>query len=272
MQLETKAEISKATLSLLVIVSWLFLSGLVVLVLCVGFEVNPFQERTTGFLIAAFTGLIGVAAILVLLNVATNISLIADTKLSELKIETGQGALRKWLLAFLAFTVVAAGLIAGGTYLSKEKYLNVVQRQANEVLRENGSLLEEISGLLAANKNEDYRRIYDILTFLRDQRHDLPQLSLIYSGKFGDKAALFMVGPYDYQDWDKQGYVGKYYGCKQNVDCDYLKKFFAGEKTNTLTKYTLRDDQFYIYIPYTGKGARFVLLFERVNSYGKIGS
>lgn len=272
MRLETKAQISKATLSLLVIVTWLFLSGIVVLVLCVGFQVNPFRETTTGFLIAAFTGLIGVAAILVLLNVATNISLIADSKISELKIETGQGALRKWLLAFLAFTVVAAGLIVGGTYLSKEKYLNVVQQQANDVLKENGNLLEELSQLLASNKSEDYKRIYDILTFLRDQRQDFPQMTLIYSGQFGAKSALFVVSPYDYQEWDKRGYMAKYYGCKQSVDCDYLKKFFAGQKTEVLRKYTLRDDQFYIYIPYTGKAARFVLLFERVNSYGKIGS
>jgi len=272
MQLETKALIAKTTLSLLVVVTWLFLSGLVVLVLCVGFQVNPFQERTTGFLIAAFTGLIGVAAILVLLNVATNISLIADAKLSELKIEARRGALRGWLLAFLAFTVAAAGLIVGGTYLSKEKYLTVVQRQANEVLKENGNLLEEISQALAANKDEDYRRIITILTFLKDQRRDFPQLSLIYSGKFGDKATLYVLSPYEYQDWDKRGYVPKYYGCSQNLDCDYLRKFFAGQKTDALRKYTLRDDQFYIYIPCTGKGARFVLLFERSNSYGKIGS
>jgi hypothetical protein len=272
MQLETKAQISKATLSLLVVVTWLFLSGLVVLVLCVGFQVNPFQERTTGFLIAAFTGLIGVAAILVLLNVATNISLIADAKLSELKIETRPGALQKWLLAFLAFTVVAAGLIVGGTYLSKEKYLNVVERQANEVLKENGNLLEEIGRLLVSNKTEDYQRIHEILTFLRGQRQDFPQVTLIYSGQFGDKGALFVIGPYDYQEWNSRGYVARYYGCKQSVDCDYLKKFFAGQKTTVLQKYTMRDDQFYIYIPYSGKGARFVLLFERVNNYGKIGS
>jgi len=272
MQLETKAEISKATLSLLVIVTWLFLSGLVVLVLCVGFEVNPFQERTTGFLIAAFTGLIGVAAILVLLNVATNISLIADAKLSELKIEPRQGALRKWLLAFLAFTVAAAGLIAGGTYFSKEKYLNVVQRQASEVLKENGNLLEEISLLLVSNKTEDYQRITEILTFLRDQRGDFPQVSLIYSAKFGDKAALYDINPFWVEEWEKKGYEKSYYRCQRGVDCDYLAKFFAGQETGVLRKYTLRDDQFYIYIPYTGKGARFVLLFERVNNYGKIGS
>jgi hypothetical protein len=56
------------------------------------------------------------------------------------------------------------------------------------------------------------------------------------------------------------------------LDCDYLTKFFSGEKVDILRKYTVRDDQFYIYIPYSGKESRFVLLFNRSNSYGKLGS
>jgi hypothetical protein len=51
-----------------------------------------------------------------------------------------------------------------------------------------------------------------------------------------------------------------------------LRKFFSGEKIEVLQKYTIRDGQFYIYIPFTGNGARFVLLFDRRNSYGKVGS
>jgi hypothetical protein len=40
--------------------------------LCAGLEINPLRETTTSFLAAAFVGLAGVAALLVLLNVATN--------------------------------------------------------------------------------------------------------------------------------------------------------------------------------------------------------
>ena len=71
MRLETKAQIAKATLILLVIVAVLFFLGGFVIVLCAGLGVNPFRETTTSFLVSAFIGLIGAATILVLLNVAT---------------------------------------------------------------------------------------------------------------------------------------------------------------------------------------------------------
>ena len=66
MKLETKVQIAKTSLSLLVIVAVVFLLGVVVLVVCTGLQINPFRETTTSFLLAMFTGLIGVAAILVL--------------------------------------------------------------------------------------------------------------------------------------------------------------------------------------------------------------
>ncbi len=87
MRLGTKAQIAKATLSLLTLVSSLFLLGVLVLVLCVGLNINPFKETTSAFLVSAFAGLIGVVVVLVLLNVAVNVSLIADAKIAELKIE-----------------------------------------------------------------------------------------------------------------------------------------------------------------------------------------
>jgi hypothetical protein len=100
MQLGTKAQIAKTTLSLLTLVASLFFLGVLVLVLCVGLQINPFRETTTSFLVATFVGLIGVAAVLVILNVATNISLLADAKIVELQIEPRPGILKKWVLDF----------------------------------------------------------------------------------------------------------------------------------------------------------------------------
>ena len=120
MQLETKAQIAKATLSLLTIVASLFLLGVLVFVLCAGLNINPFRETTTSFLIAAFVGLIGVAAVLVLLNVATNLSLIADAKITELRIETRPRVLRKWSVAFGIGAVILAGLVFARIFLQGE--------------------------------------------------------------------------------------------------------------------------------------------------------
>jgi hypothetical protein len=272
MELDTKSQIARATLSLLTVVVSLFFLGILVLVLCAGLQINPFKETTTSFLIAAFIGLIGVAVVLVLLNVATNVSLIADAKIADLRIEPRRGLLRKWSVTFCVVAVILVGLVFGGTYLSKERYLGVVHAQADEVLKENRGLLEEVSRLLASGKPEDYKRIFEIRTFLENQRSGLPQLTLIYSGKFGDKLAFYRVNEYFPGDLEKRTYAPVYFACTQNLDCEYLTRFFSGEKLDILQKYTLREDQFYIYIPFTGNEARFVLLFERKNSYGKFGS
>ncbi len=272
MELETKAQISRATLSMLVVVASLFFLGVLLLVLCTGLEINPFRETTTSLLVAAFAGLAGVAAILVLLNVATSMSLIADAKIAELRIAPRRGVLRKWLLAFGLAAAVLVALVSGGTYLSKEKFLGIVHTQADEVLKANKNLLEEISQRLATGKVEDYKRIAEIRTFLQNQRSGLPQLTVIYSGKFADKLAFYKVNEYFTDYPPTRAYTPEYFTCTQNLDCEYLTKFFSGQKVDVLQKYTVRDDQFYIYVPFVGSETRFVLLFDRRNSYGKLGS
>lgn len=115
MNLQTHSEIARATLSILTVVVVVFLIGLVVLVLCTGLQINPFKETTTSFLIALFVGLIGVAAVLVLLNVATNLSLIAEARIAELRVEPRPAVLKKWSAAFAIIAVTVAAVIFGGT-------------------------------------------------------------------------------------------------------------------------------------------------------------
>lgn len=269
MKLQTKAQLSKVTLSLLSSVAFAFLLGIIVLVLCVGLRINPFKETTTGFLLASFLGLIGVAAILFLLNVATNISLIADTKVAELKIESNTPVTKKWAVVFLASCVTLTGLIFAGTYISKEKFIGVVHAQADEVLKENETLLEQISFLLNSGTCNDYKKIGDIRSFLRHQRHDLPDLTLISSGQFEDKTVFHAINSSPY---NCDTYKPPYFECTKDIDCAYLKGFFSGSNVAVLQKYSLSGDDFRIYIPYVGKSGRFILLFERRNSYGKMGS
>ena len=242
------------------------------LVLCAGLEINPFRETTTSFLLSGFSGLIGVAAVLVLLNVATSISLIADAKVAELKIEPRRGLLKKWFVAFFVVAAILVGVIFVGTYVSNKHQLAGVRTQVDEVLKENDGLLQEVSRLLASGKFEDYKRIFDIREFLAKQRSELPELTLIYSGKFGDKQAFYQVAESLNGDVEKRIYNPNYFPCTRNLDCSYLTKFFSGGNVDVLQNKTIRDSQFYIYVPYIGKEARFVLLFARRTYYGGIGS
>ena len=148
MQPDTKAQIAKATLSLLTIVASLTLLGVLVIVLCAGFGINPFRESTTTFLLSAFSGLIGIGLLLMLLNVATSISLIADGTVSQLGIQPRANVLKKWFVAFVGAAVALTAIVFVGTYFSKERYLKVVHEQADEVLKDNHGSLEQISRLL----------------------------------------------------------------------------------------------------------------------------
>jgi hypothetical protein len=259
-------------LSLLVIVAVVFLLGVVVLVVCTGLQINPFRETTTSFLLAMFTGLIGVAAILVLLNVATNISLIADARIAELQVQPRPGILKKWFVMFASAAAVLVGFVFLGTYLSKERFLQVVGQQVNEVVNDNRSSFEEIGHLLISGKPEDFKRINEIHNYLVTRRPDLSQLTIIYSGKMGDKVVFYKTQGDYYYNPKTQNDPRIYYTCSPRIDCTYLNKFFAGASVDILRKYTMRDDRFCLYVPVATSDSRFVLLFERWNSYGKIGS
>ena len=206
------------------------------------------------------------------MNVATDISMIAEASIAGLKVEPRADALKKWVVIFFAAALFLAGLVIGGTYFSRARYLNVVQAQADEVLQQNENLLAEISQRLAAGQATDFKRIFEIRNFLAHQRSGLPNLTIIYAGKFGDKLALYQASGFYWGDTDKNTFQPAYFECTRNLDCDYLKKFFSGDKVDVLKKSTIRDSQFNIYIPYIGKETRFVLLFDSRNSYGKLGS
>jgi len=94
---------------------------------------------------------------------------------------------------------------------------------------------------------------------------------VIFAGKFMDRQALYSVDGLYYLA-PTEDFAPPYYACTPKQDCEYLTKFFSGEKVEPVKKYHLRDDQFYIYIPFVGKETRYVLLFRRENSYRKIGS
>jgi hypothetical protein len=274
MLLETKAQVAKVSLSLLIGIVWLFLLGVVVLVLCGGLNINPFRETTTSLLISAFVGAIGIIAALVLVNVATSVSLIADAKVSELGVAPTAGRAKLWVALFVGLSLVLTGVVFAGTYLSKRKYIKVVRHQAEAVVNENAPLLSELSKALASGTPAEYKHAEEIREFIENQRAELPGVTIVYADKFENRIALRMLNRSRYWlDQDKnESYRPEYYRCNEHIDCDYLKSFFAGNGISTLEQYDFRGSEYSIYIPVVGKESRYVLLFSRRNSYGKIGS
>jgi hypothetical protein len=263
-------EIAHLTLNSLMIVAAMFALGVVVLVLCTGLRINPFREKTTSFLLAVFGGLIGLASILVLLNVATNISIIADARTAGANAIPQANVLLKWFPVFFGTALALVGILFAGTNLSRKKYLQIVRAQADDVLKQNEELIKEISRLLASGESNDYKRVGEIRAFLANQRKDLPVLTIIYCGEFADRSAFYKIDGFFPEVPDKV-YKPEYFACTQNLDCDYLNMFFSGTKVDVLQKST-DTNSFFIYIPVASEESRYVLLFERRNHYGKFGS
>lgn len=271
MNIRTKLQLSRISFFLLTLVTFLFLLGILVLVLCFGLQINPFGQMTSTFLLTVFIGLIGAVAVLVLFNVATSINLIADVKMSESKIETSGGGLKKWIAVFSVTAATLACIVVAGTYVSKYRYLAVVRSQADEVLKQNADLLESIASLLASGKYADFKKAHEICNFLEHQRSGFPKLEIIYAGDYDGRMVNYKIDGYFGGNAGRTAYAPSYFRCSKGLDCDYLKRFFSGEKVDAMQKFTFRDDQFYIYVPYIGKESRFVLLFNKQNRYGKSG-
>lgn len=269
MRLETKIQLSSLSLRALSLAAALFVVGLFVIVLCLGLGVNPFREQTTSLLISSFMGLIGLCTVSVLLSVAANLSILADVRLAS----TGVAPPRfpaMWLLILGVVSIIIAAGIGASTYYSKQRYLTVVLGQALEVATENSDIIEDIARLSAKTDLESYTQIAKKVQYLKSQREGLPDLQIIFQSQRGGKLSLRRAGDYNYSS--QTAFEPPYYACRKEVDCDYLKAFFDGKNVKSKSDYTLKDDMFYVYLPVVTSAGRIVLLFDKQNHYGKVGS
>ncbi len=271
MNIETKAQLSKTTLYVLMLVASCIIVGTVVIILCTGLSINPFRERTSGFLVASFMGLIGIAFVSLFLNVAANLSLLAEAKILEQRVDASRHGLRPWFIGVALATFSGIAVVAGGARLSERKFLAVVRGQAEEILSENDDAVVKIGVALKAKRLEALSDMPDLIHFLESRRRDLPDLELIYAGEFQGKRALRVIRKYNWNGPQAQKAPPPYFECDRSVDCDYLSRFFDGQKSDVLEKISDRDS-YRIYFPEERDGMRFVLLFGRTQSYGKLGS
>ncbi len=272
MNLETKAQLSRVTLYLLMLIASLFVVGTVVIVLSTAVEINPFRERTSAVLAVAFACLVGTAFAALFLNVAANLSLIAEAKALESHVTGRKHGLRPWYIGVAAAALVAAAVVVGGARVSHRRFLAVVRAQAQELLAEHDELVGKAAAALAAGRSRDMAKVPELLHFIESQRSGLPDLSLIYAGKFQGRRALRVIGQYGWdEDSAKKNVPPPYFSCDRGVDCEYLKSFFDGEPSRMFEKAD-GSGSYLIYMPFERAGARFVLRFGRRYSYGKIGS
>lgn len=252
-----------------------FIVATVIFVICASFSLNPFRQTATQLMIYVFTGATCIAFVSLFLNVATNISLIADAKISEVKsANQNTKSAHKWFIGFAAFCILVGTFVVLSSIWSEKRQLEVVTTTAADVVEQNKEVITSIAGILAQKDNKHFLEISPKLNFIEKQRAGLPDLRLLYQGNFEGRPATYEIESYNYYSGPKKDevYNPKYYSCEKGTDCEYLNDFFAGRINNKLKNYQRHKDEYSVYIPVVEGKARFILLFKKYERYGKVGS
>ncbi len=279
MNIPFKAQLSKATLWLLLVLSSLFVIAIVILTLCSGLGLNPFLEGTTVLLVSLFVGILGLGMMALLLNVAANLSLISEVHLSRSAIAAGPSHFKRWLYGTLALCLLAIVTVTTGSFYSEKAFLKTVRNQAEAIVGDNRKTIDKIGALLAKDTPESYREIASLVKFLESQRKDLPRVVVIHFKPFEDKMSYQSITSYllntDIGIGLPQPITSSevnYFECTEDKDCDFLKSFSEGKTVSPLEWHSQGKNDFVIYFPMEASGVRFVLLFSQYTSYGKLGS
>lgn len=252
----------------------LLLIGTTVLITTLSFGINPFKSNTTAFLSLSFFSLIGLGGVALMLNIAANLSLIAEGRSESQRASTtmfqSNKVIQIWAIATTSAAILAVIIIVGLDSASEERKFKLVEELANEVLEGNIKLIEKVADDL---KSEEVVRLAAIpkkLEFLKMQRQDLPELLMIYSEDFEGQRAYRVINSWNVNPLIKdQKYP--FYSCSKDIDCEQLKTFFEG---GSLKKFSVKQkglDEYSVYYPFELNSARFILLFNKGMRFGSGG-
>lgn len=232
------------------------------------FDLNVFTSRTSGFLFS----FIGFSSVIVLcsaiLNISLNISLIADSRVKDLK-ETGTSFVtNKFLFYALGFVAALVLFLFLGDFLTRQNEKDKLISEANDIITRYQTSIDKIPvGFADTSKIGD---IPEVLKFLSNQKQEFPSVSLITSDNYdGQLTFLQILGHEGKVNLKKPFYNNSFYKC-QAQDCDYLNNFFTG-KTNENHFWTKEND-YKLYFPFDKNGRKFILLFTKYERGGKMGS
>jgi len=271
MNLKIAQAISRFSLYIILAVVLLLSIAIGIGLLCAGLNINPFSARITSLMAALFAGSIGLAAVAMLLNMAVNLSIIADRNSGIFNAEGNAAILKKYSKIYLLVILATALIVIAGTFASRYHYKTQLRQQAAGIIAQNTAIIDKIKTAVISGQDADLNTIPDKLEFLTKQRQDFPGVLLLYSGQYESKTALYQMG-YWSKTSDLKLFKKSYYSCRQNLDCEYLNNFFGGKNTAPLQHIDYTRDTYLVYQPFAMDGARFVLLFSKQENYGKLGN
>jgi ABC-type multidrug transport system fused ATPase/permease subunit len=256
--------------------TWIMIGtiGLIILwflgfIVSVTFDLNVFTSRTSEF----FFSIIGFAFVLVtcaaILNISLNISLIADSKVQNIKEnETKSFLTRKffYLSGLLIFLLI--GFLFIGDFLSRQNEKIKLENEANDLISRFSQSIEEMT--LFIQDTSQIEKIPEFLKVLSNQKEEFPTITLITSDNYKGETVFLEINNWASKHSLKEPYFDhSFYKCNLN-DCEYLQKVF--ENNNIESYFWTEKNNYKYYYPVEKNGKKIVLLFTKFERYGKIGS
>jgi len=264
----TKIKISNLTTWIMIITIVLIGLWFIGFVVSNTFDLNVFTRRTTEF----FFSIIGFAFVLVacsaILNISLNISLIADSKVQELKVDSKPTINKKFLYLTGLIVIFLIGFLFVGDYLSRQNEKNKLVNEVKDILDRYDQSIEEIS--LFLQDTSKIGEIPDILKFLSNQKEEFPTITLLTSDKYKGELVFLEIKSWSNEKSLKEAYYGNsFYKCKKE-DCEYLQEIF---ETKSIESFLWTEKNNYkFYFPVDRNEKKFIVLFSKYKRYGKIGS
>lgn len=270
MKLQTKtrlANISIWVIIVTIVIIALFFFGFLI---SNTFDLKVFANKTSSFIWTLFAASMVIVICGAFLNISLNIGIIADSKVSELS--NGQNDKstfnKKFLYIVFMILIVIGGLLFLGDFLTRQNEKNKLIAECEETLSRYDKSIIDISNALTDTAL--IGQIPDILKLLGEQKQEFPSIILITCEIYKDQLTYLKITPYmSKSSLKKELYDFSFYPCDKN-DCEYLKEVF--EKNKTDYNFWSEENNYKLYYPIIKGEKKFILLFSKVERYGKIGS
>lgn len=233
------------------------------------FNLNVFTSRTTEF----FFSIIGFAFVLVacaaILNISLNISLIADSKIQDLKLDQTKTIFnKKFFFSSGLLILTLIGFLFIGDYLTRQNEKNKLVTEAKDLIDRYEQSIDELT--LFIQDTATVGKVPEILKFLSNQKSEFPTVTLLTSDQYKNETVYLQVTSWTSEKTLKEPYFDySFYKCSK-VDCEYLKKVFENGNNDSYLWTEKNDYKFYF--PVEKNGKKIILLFTKYERYGKIGS
>ncbi|MCX5777288.1 MAG: hypothetical protein NTX32_06665 [Candidatus Firestonebacteria bacterium] len=260
MKVKTKLNIVNVTNWIMLVTFVLIMLWMYVFVVNMTFNFTVLAEKTSTLfhtsIVAAIAMILGAAII----NISTNISIIADSK--AVQEEAAPVKSRKAVFLWTVAVIIAVPVfLFFSDKMSKIIHERKIVKEVEDVMaRYNKTVLFVTEN---AEKKEKFKEVSEGVTFLASQNKELDSVSLIVMKIFQGQNSYVYIN-----EWkNRRDNAPEYLKCDEKTR-KYLDSVFL--KNNTTKYYDKENSR--LYCPVASAGRISVLYFQKYMRYGKIGS